>query len=590
MYTNYDGIPTRYHGLAYSKLRINDHTLDEHLAPSSFGSFHSWAHPSASQDLGALDRLPLELLHETLLHLDIRTLFDLRNVNRRALELVDSVPQFKAIITHAPNALRGLLQIGTGRWTTIKVLHTRLCTPECEHCGDFGGYLYLMTSRRVCFLCLTQLRQYLPLRIRNAKRDFRLDKATVERLPSMRVIPGRYSPNEKLAPCTVLVDYESAFCAGIERDGSESALQKHASDTVEQNLGNSGTGTTATAHQSTSMMGRIHDFRTPPIDARSGNPLRFVAVVHMPWFNNQSKEVDWGFHCLGCKESGRAPFHYRRRFWAASFDEHIKQCGTIRNGRHVTVDPDGDSEFRILVDNISVKYITIDAGIFGLDEICFSPLLISLLPPLPPGKWIQARLGRDPLTSLARFTLAPETTLPGITSIWHPIRVNHLDVQFGEKLHSNVYEATSERFPGKVAVAKFARFPWEIPRLPTETAVYERIDGYQIGPEFLAHLTEGTRVIGFLLACVSDCRPAASQDYKACRSALAKLHALAIKHGDVNRHNFLIDSDSIMLIDFVDSSLTPDTGELQEELECLQDSLLDASDRGGQTRWAGHRP
>lgn len=334
MYTNRTSIPLRYHGLTYSVLRINDHTLDEHLTPPSSAFPHRRARPRAPHGLGDLDGLPVELLNEILLHLDLRTLFDLRNVNLRASELVDSLPQFKALVAHAPNTIRGILQIGTGRWVTARSLYTRLCAPECEHCGDFGGYLYLMTGRRVCFLCLTQLRQYLPLRIRVARQEFHLNKELMRQLPTMQVTPGIYSPNEKVAPRVVLVDYESAFRAGMELNRSVSGAQEHVSDTVARTLRTSNTAT-ATPYQPTSTTPRTKKNRPPQVDARSGNPLRFVAVVHFPWFNKQPKEVDWGFHCLGCEKSNRAPLHYRRRFWAASFDDHIKQCGTIKNGRHV---------------------------------------------------------------------------------------------------------------------------------------------------------------------------------------------------------------------------------------------------------------
>lgn len=245
-----------------------------------------------------------------------------------------------------------------------------------------------------------------------------------------------------------------------------------------------------------------------------------------------------------------------------------------------SVDPEGDSDFRILVNNESVKYITIESGLFGLEEMCFGPSLISLLPPLPSSEWNQARVSRDPVNSVASFSIVPETTLPGITTLWHRTRVDHLDLVLGTKLRSNVYEATSERFPSKV-VTKFARFPWEIPRLQTETMIYECIEGHGIGPEFLGHLTEGERVIGFIMACVTDCRPAVLEDYRLCRSALIKLHGLAIKHGDVNRHNFLVHQETAVLVDFENSSQTTNTTDLEDELQCLQSTLKDTSDRGG---------
>ena len=69
---------------------------------------------------------------------------------------------------------------------------------------------------------------------------------------------------------------------------------------------------------------------------------------------------------------------------------------------------------------------------------------------------------------------------------------------------------------------------------------YEWIDGHQIGPEFLGHLTEEGRVIGFLIERVFDCRHATPEDLSLCQHTLAKLHKLGIKHGDTNKHNFLI--------------------------------------------------
>lgn len=59
---------------------------------------------------------------------------------------------------------------------------------------------------------------------------------------------------------------------------------------------------------------------------------------------------------------------------------------------HCSVDPDDISEFRILVDGRHVKYLTIDAGLYTPDDMCFAPSLITMLPPLPPGDWYHAIL------------------------------------------------------------------------------------------------------------------------------------------------------------------------------------------------------
>jgi len=215
----------------------------------------------------------------------------------------------------------------------------------------------------------------------------------------------------------------------------------------------------------------------------------------------------------------------------------------MANFKHIQVlqlevDPEGEGEFRILVDGKFAKYLTIDHGLYDADDMCFTPIFVPQLPPLPPGDWNVGRISKDPVTGKPHFARATKEILPAVTHIWHPTEINHLTLSMGKKLRSNVYEATSSHFKSTV-VAKFARFPWEIPLLDTETAVYEWISGHEIGPKFLAHLTEEGRVIGFLIEKISDFEHATIGDFPLCQNILSKLHRLGIKHGDTNKHNFL---------------------------------------------------
>lgn len=76
--------------------------------------------------------------------------------------------------------------------------------------------------------------------------------------------------------------------------------------------------------------------------------------------------------------------------------------------------------------------------------------------------------------------------------------------------------------------------------MDSEAEVYGFIQGFQIGPTFLGHLTEEGRVIGFILSRVTDYHHATADDLPACRSALSKLHALGIEHVNFKKENFLI--------------------------------------------------
>jgi hypothetical protein len=83
---------------------------------------------------------------------------------------------------------------------------------------------------------------------------------------------------------------------------------------------------------------RVQPLQVVPIDGYSGNPLRFVAIVRMPWLNKESQQLEWGFHCVGYEKLSRPPLHYRRQFTTASFRQHLEQCGEIQNQKHARAD------------------------------------------------------------------------------------------------------------------------------------------------------------------------------------------------------------------------------------------------------------
>lgn len=88
-----------------------------------------------------------------------------------------------------------------------------------------------------------------------------------------------------------------------------------------------------------------------------------------------------------------------------------------------------------------------------------------------------------------------------------------------------------------------------MPFFEVETTAYEWIMGKGIGPRFLSHSTETGRVFGFVIENVDGARTAEPQDLAACQRILAKLHALEIKHGNINKHNFLIKNGKAVLMD-----------------------------------------
>ncbi|KAK4039323.1 hypothetical protein C8A01DRAFT_16670, partial [Parachaetomium inaequale] len=126
--------------------------------------------------------------------------------------------------------------------------------------------------------------------------------------------------------------------------------------------------------------------------------------------------------------------------------------------------------------------------------------------------------------------------------------------------------------------------PWEIPAVEAETAAYEWIRGSGVGPAFLGHLTEGQdgRVVGFVAEWVEGARAAGPGDLDGCKKALGALHALGIKLGDINKHNFLVrEGQDVIVVDFETAKRGCSPLELEEGMGALQSNLESTSFRGG---------
>lgn len=110
----------------------------------------------ANDGLAALDRLPLELLYETLSQLDVFSLFKFRQVNLRSRQMVDSLKQYRMIVSHGLNLLCALLRTRLAIDISILDFYNALCTKPCTLCGEFGGFISILAWKRCCFKCLQE--------------------------------------------------------------------------------------------------------------------------------------------------------------------------------------------------------------------------------------------------------------------------------------------------------------------------------------------------------------------------------------------------------------------------------------------------
>lgn len=239
----------------------------------------------------------------------------------------------------------------------------------------------------------------------------------------------------------------------------------------------------------------------------------------------------------------------------------------------------GHCQFRLLQDGKRVKYITVENKVAFYDGFDLEVSINKLLETLPQdGRfWNYGFFFMVPDgPQLAHFRCIMH--LPRIKSIWHPQLIDHRDLHFCESVRPNLYKATCDKFDDgkRVVMVKYARFPEDILRLEHETIVYNVIDGHKIGPEFLGHVVEDNRVIGFVLDCVEGATVPVTKNLPECRRPLMRMHDLRLLHRNTDRENFLVKEDgTAVLIDFSWTVKDENTMHLAEELICLEQRITD---------------
>jgi hypothetical protein len=270
------------------QLRIRDHTLDDASLETRCSLENGGQYVTQSScSLGRLDKFSLELLCEILLGLDVPTLVSLRRVNRLAMHLVNSLPQYSKIMMECPNVLRAIVSTRANGFD-LRTLYTTLCTSSCANCGLFGGYLYLITCSRVCYFCFSSAPPYLPMTGFAARRSG-VAKEHLDSIPHLLSLPGRYTSFEKLSKKRIKL-FDRLAVRSKAWTGAESL----------------------------------------PPDLKTREVKRYVAIISAPCFST-GQSVDWGVYCIGCRGSTESTSHFRLKYSQAGIFDHINELGMIRD-------------------------------------------------------------------------------------------------------------------------------------------------------------------------------------------------------------------------------------------------------------------
>ncbi|KAF5981379.1 cyclin f-box [Fusarium coicis] len=250
--------------------------------------------------LGSIDRLPLELLYDNLLRLDVHSLFRFRQTNRGSRQAVDSLKQYQIVVLHGLNLFCALLRTRTAVEISLLDFYNVMCLKSCSLCDEFGGFMSLLTWTRCCFKCLKEAPEIQVQNLSAVRKEFRLTKAESAELRSFKTLPGIYSMEESV--------YKSRF-------------------------------TIVSLHQASLISRRQSQATMQFQPERSGRykKLNFMGSCALPYYNKVTSNVEHGMSCAGCQltlekdiigaRGEKWAFQARDKVYARDgFLEHFRWC------------------------------------------------------------------------------------------------------------------------------------------------------------------------------------------------------------------------------------------------------------------------
>ena len=188
--------------------------------------------PTKTASLGRLDTIPLELLYMIFSLLDLRSLVHMILTCLRGKVVVYSSLEFRNLMKHAPKTLVALAKTRTIQYHSVSALHEAMLSTKCISCDQLGIYLHLPSCKRCCYKCLRDNQALWVIPVATAKKYFMLSTAMVNRLHTMRNLPGHYWIGMGVIRKRVnqLVSVRDAKALAIDEGITEERLEEHAEE------------------------------------------------------------------------------------------------------------------------------------------------------------------------------------------------------------------------------------------------------------------------------------------------------------------------------------------------------------------------
>ncbi|KAI1180961.1 hypothetical protein F4777DRAFT_596152 [Nemania sp. FL0916] len=313
-----------------------------------------------TETLGSLQSLPAEIRANVILHLDVPSLENFRQVNKLALLSVNSIPQYKLVREWCSDIIRHIIDI-EARFFEFQTLYMALLEPNCAMCGACGGYLYLITCIRVCYHCLvgstllepvddgdlTLVINYLRRGIKIPTALLTLNGSEERRLRLLKQLETNWLELKKLEP------KELPYIRSVDSDskyGYSHSLWPYPGRVILYDRGSSDFTSnfdfTREFNLENFRRGRVVEETSPTprtmamADVSGAGGRRFLVTVAAPHLEPSSQKASCLRYCKGCQYQegtllARLPAShcYFKQFTLEAFIDHVRDRGPLVKGR-----------------------------------------------------------------------------------------------------------------------------------------------------------------------------------------------------------------------------------------------------------------
>ena len=149
-----------------------------------------------SVHLGSLD-LPTEILRMIILQLDLISLRAFANSNTHFLRVLRNTPEYHHLVEGAPQFCYLLVKTQLARHFALDRIYFALKNSECAVCRSFASHVFLPGMQRCCPRCLAVDPEFRPITPTIAQRQYGVPKKSIDELPILETLPGKYSKDDK---------------------------------------------------------------------------------------------------------------------------------------------------------------------------------------------------------------------------------------------------------------------------------------------------------------------------------------------------------------------------------------------------------